>query len=160
MARLSDLKLVYRLWMEAYPYRRVDWRPGTRLSKPLSAARIALVTTAGFSLPDQRPFDPAIRGGDWSFREIPADADLSTLRIGQTSDAFDHRGIEADPNLALPLNRLRELRRDGQIGEVAPRHFSLMGSISAPGRLIKESAPAIAEQLVQDAVDAVLLTPV
>jgi hypothetical protein len=35
-----------------------------------------------------------------------------------------------------------------------------MGSISAPGRLIDRTAPEVARMLVEDAVDAVLLTPV
>jgi len=160
MARLSDLKLAYRLFMQAYPYRRVDWRPGARLVKPLPETRIALVTSAGFYMPDQPPFDPAIRGGDWSFREIPNGADLPALRIGQKSDAFDHSGIEADPNVALPLDRLRELARDGRVGAAAARHYSIMGSISAPGRLMAKTAPAIADRLLQDGADAVLLTPV
>jgi D-proline reductase (dithiol) PrdB len=160
MARLSDLKLAYRLFMQAYPYRRVDWRPGARLEKPLHAARIALVTSAGLSLPDQPPFDSSVRGGDWSFREIPADADLTALHIGQTSDAFDHRGIEADRNLAFPLDRLKELAQEGSVGTVAPRHYSLMGSIAAPGRLMARTAPEIARRLAADRVDGVLLTPV
>ena len=96
MARLTDLKLKYRLLMQAYPYRRIDWRPGTRLSKPLSESRIALVTSAGFSAPGQPPFDASILGGDWSFREIPAITPAGSLQIGQKSDAFDHSGIEAD----------------------------------------------------------------
>ena len=47
MAHLSDLKLKYRLLIQGYPFRRVDWRPGTRLTKPLKEARIALVTQRG-----------------------------------------------------------------------------------------------------------------
>jgi D-proline reductase (dithiol) PrdB len=160
MARLSDLKLGYRLFMAAYPYRHIDWRPGAVLTKPLAESRIALVTSAGFYLPDQPPFDRSIRGGDWSFREIPATADVHELRIGQTSDAFDHSGIEADPNLAFPLDRLRELAEAGLIGEPAARHYSIMGSLSAPGRLVARSAPEIVRRLHQDRVDAVLLTPV
>jgi hypothetical protein len=35
-----------------------------------------------------------------------------------------------------------------------------MGSISAPSRLIESTAPEVAHMLVEDAVDAVLLTPV
>jgi len=27
MANISDLKLAYRIFMKAYPYRRVDWLP-------------------------------------------------------------------------------------------------------------------------------------
>jgi D-proline reductase (dithiol) PrdB len=86
--------------------------------------------------------------------------DLSTLRIAHRSDAFDVRGIETDKNLAIPLDRLKSLAREGVIGEVAPRHFSFMGSIAAPGRLIARTAPEVARALLDDAVDAVLLTPV
>lgn len=160
MAKLSDLKLAHRIFMEAYPYRRFDWRPGAVLRKPLPESKIAVVTTAAFFLPGQPPFDSSIRGGDYSFREILADTDLNALRIAHKSDAFDHSGIESDANLALPLDRLRELKAEGRIGEVAPRHYSLMGSISAPARLVKITAPEIARELQEDRPDAVLLTPV
>lgn len=160
MAKLSDLKLSYRIFMEAYRYRRFDWRPGAVLGKPLERSRIAVVTAAGFHLPGQPPFDRRVRGGDTSFREIPADANLAALRIAHKSDAFDHAGIERDANLALPLDRLRELCAEGHLGGLAPRHFSFMGSISAPARLLSVSAPAVAAALAADDADAVLLTPV
>ena len=160
MARLADLKLAYRLLMQAYPYRHIDWRPGAVLRKPLAEARIALVTSAGFYLSTQPPFDESVRGGDWSFREIPSDAPVQNLLCGQTSDAFDHSGIDADRNLALPVDRLKELAAAGAIGGVAPRHFSIMGSLSAPGRLISRSAPEIGAKLREDGADAVFLTPV
>lgn len=160
MAKLSDLKLKYRLFMQAYPFRRLDWRPGAWLRKPLSEARIAVITTAGFYRPDQDPFDETIGGGDWSYREIPIDTDLKTLHIAHKSDAFDHSGIERDKNLALPLDRLRELEARGAIGPPPHRHFSFMGSITAPDRLIASSAPEVAAKLHDDEADAVLLTPV
>ena len=133
--------------MHAYRYRRLDWRPGAVLQKPLSQSKIAVVTTAAFFRPDQLPFDESIRGGDYSFRDIPVDTDLSTMGIAHKSDAFDSRGVESDKNLALPLDRLRELAAEGKIGYVAPRHFSLMGSISAPARLLKITAPEIVHKL-------------
>jgi D-proline reductase (dithiol) PrdB len=160
MAKVSDLKLAYQVFMRAYPYRRVDWRPGARLRKPLCEARVAVVTTAAFFMPDQPPFDTSIRGGDYSYRIIPVDTDLSTLNIAHRSEAFDARGITSDKNVALPLDRLKSLAKDGIIGSVAPRHFSFMGSIAAPGRLIARTAPEVARMLVEDAADIVLLTPV
>lgn len=160
MARLSDLKLKYRLYMQTYRYRHVDWRPGARLQKPLSQCRIATVTSAAFYAPDQAPFDASVPGGDYSYREISQETSLGTLLIGHKSDAFDQRGIEKDKNLALPLDRLRELKQEGIIGEVAGRHFSFMGSITAPTRLVNITAPEIARKLAEDGVDAVLLTPV
>jgi D-proline reductase (dithiol) PrdB len=160
MAKITDLKFAYQVFMKAYPYRKVDWHPGARLQKPLAEARIAAVTTAAFFIPDQPPFDTTIRGGDYSYRVIPADTDLSTLEIAHRSDAFDIQGITSDKNLALPLDRLKALAEQGIIGSVAPRHFSFMGSIAAPGRLIAQTAPEAAQILLEDKVDAVLLTPV
>jgi D-proline reductase (dithiol) PrdB len=160
MAKISDLKLAYRIFMKAYPYRRVEWHPGARLKKPLSEARVAVVTTAGFFGPTQSPFDTFLRGGDCSYRTIPFDIDLISLSIAHSSDAFDIQGIAADRNLALPLDRLKSLVETRVIGSAAPRHFSFMGSISAPGRLIANTAPEVAGALQEDGVDAVLLTPV
>jgi D-proline reductase (dithiol) PrdB len=85
---------------------------------------------------------------------------VETLEIGQSSDAFDHSGIEADRNLALPLDRLRELVGAGVVGEAAPRHFSIMGSLIAPAQLLSESGPEITRELKEDVIDGVLLAPV
>ena len=160
MATLSDLKLTHRLFMEAYSYRSVDWSPGAVLLKPLTEARVACITTAAFFASGQPPFDTSFRGGDYSYRVLPADVDLTALQIAHRSSAFDVRGIEADKNLALPLDRLKSLARQHIIGTVAPRHFSFMGSIIEPEKLIVETAPEVARELLADSVDAVLLTPV
>ena len=160
MAHLSDLKLAYRLYMAAYRYRQFDWRPGSVLTSPLPQARIAIVTTAALHRPDQPAFDASVKGGDWSYRELSLEVDLASLLAAHKSDAFDHSGVDADANLALPLDRLREFAARHAIGEPAPRHFSFMGSISAPGRLVEQTAPEVAAKLHDDRVDAVLLTPV
>jgi hypothetical protein len=60
----------------------------------------------------------------------------------------------------LPLDRLKSLAAERIIGTVAPRHFSFMGSIAAPGRLIAQTAPEVAQILLEDKVHAVLLTRV
>ncbi|MCB1019781.1 MAG: hypothetical protein KDC27_07620 [Acidobacteria bacterium] len=160
MASLRDLKLSYWAYMKTYRYRSHEWRPGVRLTKPLEQARVAVVTTAALYGPEHEPFDEGFKGGDYTYREIAREADLTSLRIGHRSDAFDSAGLEQDANVALPLDRLAEMARDGRIGEVAPRHFSFMGSIPAPARLTRETAPEAAEKLRADGVDAVLLTPV
>lgn len=160
MANVSDLPLRYRILLRAYPWRRVDPVPLARRSKPLCASRVALVTTAGLVRPLDRPFDPAVKGGDFSFRVIGSDANVRTLVEHHRSDTFDHSGILRDPNLAFPLDRLRELAATGEIGEVAPRHLSFMGSITAPGRLARRTAPEAARLLADDGVDVALLFPV
>lgn len=167
VAQFDDIELVERLFLKGYPFSRYSPRPDdpvsnavTPLRKALDACIVALVTTAGLSLPDQAPFDVTIKRGDSSFRELPADISPQLLEMNQRSWAFDQRGILRDRNLALPLDRLKEMQQRGEIGGVAPRHFSFMGSIVGPSKLIKESAPEVARRLKTENVDVVLLTPV
>jgi D-proline reductase (dithiol) PrdB len=159
VAALNDLKLSHRLFMQAYPFRHVDWSPAARLKRPLSDSTLALISTAGLYLPEQTPFDRAVRSGDCSFREIPTEASVQDLRIGHLSSAFDRAGALADRNLLFPLDRLRELAALGEIGSLSYRHFSFMGAILAPGRLIDETAPQVVAKLQEDRIGAVLLAP-
>jgi D-proline reductase (dithiol) PrdB len=160
MAALEDLKLPHRLFIKTYRFRAVDWWPGARIVKPLSEARVALVSTAGLHLPEQPAFDPAIKGGDASFREVANDVEVERLRIAHRSSAFDQTGALKDRNLVFPLDRFRELVARREVGSLNHRHFSFMGSITAPGRLIAETAPQVAADLWEDQVDAVFLVPV
>ena len=160
MAELNELPLSLRLFLKAYPWRRIEPVPWTPLKKPLGACRLALVSRAGFVLPGQTPFDEILRGGDFSFREIPSDSDVKQFANFHRSEAFDPQGLLQDPNLAFPIDRVRELAGRGRIGSVNRRHLSFMGSITAPGRLIKQTAPEAVGRLVADAVDVALLVPV
>ncbi len=160
MGDLSDFPFKYRLFLKTYRWRCIDPVPWTPLKKPLSDCRLIVVSSAGMVTPDQKPFDNSIRGGDPGIREIPADVDVSTLIETHRSKAFDHTGIKQDPNLAFPIDRLRELNEAGRIGSLNHRHLSLMGSITAPGRLIKKTTPPVVSQLVFDGVDIALLIPV
>ncbi|MGW8180024.1 MAG: glycine/sarcosine/betaine reductase selenoprotein B family protein [bacterium] len=160
MASFSDLSFRHRIFMKTYRYRTFDWSPGTRLKIPIDQAKLALITTAALYLPEQAAFDEKAKGGDYTYREIPRDAVLERLKIGHRSSAFDPTGIQQDRNLAFPLERLKELLEDGIIGGVNKRHFSFMGAITAPGRLVSRSAPEVAKSLLEDHVDIVFLTPV
>lgn len=159
MAHLRELPLTLRIFLRTYPWRRIDPVPWTAPRRPLREGILALVSTAGLVLPGQAPFDATVQGGDWSFREIPDHALGADLIDTHRSDSFDHTGLRADPNLGLPLDRLHELVATGAVGRANRRHFSLMGSITAPGRMVARSAPVIASALEEDGVDAALLVP-
>jgi D-proline reductase (dithiol) PrdB len=160
MATLDELDLPVRLFLKAYPWRRIDPVPWAPLSKPLGRCRASLVSSAGFVLPGQERFSGEVRGGDVSFREIPGDAEAASLIETHRSKSFDHSGVRSDPNLALPLDRFRELVAAGSLGSLNHRHLSFMGSITAPGRLVRDTAPAAARLLAEDGVDVALLVPV
>jgi D-proline reductase (dithiol) PrdB len=162
MANYNDLSLHVRLFMKGYPFSRyaVVPVPCARLEKPVRAARIALVTTGGLRTLEQPDFDHSIKMGDTSFREIPNAIDVRSLVESHRSYAFDHSGIEADANLAFPLDRFRELESENVIGELNQRHFSFMGSIIGPRKLIETTAPQVARCLVDDKADVAFLTPV
>ncbi|MGD9225165.1 MAG: glycine/sarcosine/betaine reductase selenoprotein B family protein [Desulfobacterales bacterium] len=160
MGDLSEFTLKYKLFLKAYPWRRIEPVPWVPLKKPLKDSRAAVVCSAGLVQPGQEPFDDSMRGGDCSFREIPADTDLSALIDTHRSDLYDHSGLRQDPNLVFPLVRLQELVRGGRIGSLNHRHLSFMGSLTALGRLRKKTAPAAVRKLVEDGVDIALLVPV
>lgn len=160
MGDTSEFSLTIRLFLKAYQWRKMDPVPWTPLKKPLSQSKMALVSSAGFVLPDQPHFDGSIKGGDPSFREIPSAVEVKTLVETHRSESFDHTGLQKDPNVGFPIDRVRELAVSGRIGAVNHRHLSCMGSITAPDRLIHNTAPPAVRLLVEDQVDAALLVPV
>jgi len=160
VGEMNEFSLVDRTYLRAYRWRKIDPVPWTPLAKPLSDCRLALVSSAAFVTPDQCAFDGSVRGGDTSFRSIPSDFPSADLIDTHRSDSFDHAGIVGDPNLAFPIDRVRELVEAGRIQSVAEEHISFMGSITAPRRLIRDAAPEIASRLVDGEVDVALLVPV
>lgn len=160
MGELREFSRGLQLFLKAYRWRRLNPVPWTPLRMPLAESRVALVSSAGFVLPEQSPFDESVRGGDPSFREIPSDTPAAELVDTHRSKSFDHRGLALDANLAFPVDRLHELEQAGRIGSVNRRHLSFMGSLTAPGRLVRDTAPRAVTALVEDEVDVALLVPV
>jgi D-proline reductase (dithiol) PrdB len=157
------LDFASRQVMKAWAARQ---RPGvipfTPLTRPLGDCRIALVSTAGVARNDDQPFDQERERrdpwwGDPGFRVIPLGTTEQDVRLYHMH--IDPRFGEADLDVVLPMRRLGELAREGLVGCPAPRHYSTMGYILDPTVLLAETAPAIAEQMRLDRVDAAALVP-
>jgi len=133
--------------------------PFAPLNKPLNRCRVSLVTTGGVHSKDQEPFDMSDKKGDPTYRELPTNISVEELTI--THNYYNHIDALGDPNLVLPLDPLRQLLRQGVIGEIGPRAFSFMGHILDYHlkTLAEETAPQVAEALVADEVDVIFLTP-
>src|SRR5438045_2812901 len=96
MGQLSEFPLAVRIFLKAYRWRKIDPVPWAPLKKPLGHCRLALVSSAGFVLPGQAPFDESIRGGDHTFREIPDDFGIGQLSQSHRSRSFDRAGLRLD----------------------------------------------------------------
>lgn len=131
----------------------VPWSPPP---PSLTDRTVAIVTTTGVHLDADPPFDLESRLGDVTFRRIPADVDPRRLRISHAH--YDTADAERDVNVVFPIDRLRELAAEGRIGGVGPVHYGF-GWIQQPERLVTETAPVVARELVAARVGAVVLTP-
>lgn len=160
MSTISELRLKDQIFVRSYRWRRIDPVPWSPLQQPLSESRLGLVSSAGLSAPGQEAFDVNKKGGDPAFREIPSEVDVQELIENHRSQSWDHRGVEQDKNVAFPIDRARELVEAGRIGSLSDRHLSFMGSITAPGRFVRDYVPQAAEVFVEEEVDVALLVPV
>jgi D-proline reductase (dithiol) PrdB len=159
-----DLDVRFRRWLKLIAEmhdganftanQAIRWTP---LRKQISECSVALVTTAGVHLKSQPAHDLLNPHGDASFREIPGDTLVSDLAVDHVH--YDTTDANKDPNCVFPLDRLREFVDMDMIGSVAPKHYGFMGFIP-DGRLLRDTtAPIVAEQLLAQQTDVVVLTP-
>lgn len=131
--------------------------PLHRLTKPISQCRITLLTSGGISMCSMPGFDPMARN-DHRLDAIPLETQASDFQI---HDAYyDHSDAEQDINCQFPIDRLREMVVNGEIGSLAPRFWSgFMGRIYNRSKVIQESAPAFVAELKRDEVDLLIAVP-
>ena len=155
MPRLEDLSDTARQGHLNFPAMEHDDAPFAPLGKPLPAAKLALVTTAGLHLRGDAPF----ASGDQTYRVIPSSSAAADIIQSHTSIGFDRTAIMRDINVTFPIDRLRELVDRGTLGELSARFYSFLGANRDPKRIIEETGPEVAGKLLDEGVDAVLLTP-
>ncbi len=137
------------------------WAP---LAKPLSEAKIALVTTAGINARGLEPpfnYERERRKPNWgdpSFRVLPRDLRQDQVQTGHLH--INNEDIDRDFNVAIPIGRALELEAGGVIGAVAETNYSFMGYQPDTREWSGTYAPEVARRMTAEGVDAVLLTPV
>ena len=144
------------------PYRWAHYvdAPFQPLRKPLSQSRVAIVTTAA-------PFDPA-KGDQGPGANYNGGAKFYSVYDGDTSKSHDVRISHVaydrvhtsadDSGTWFPLPQLQRLKREGKIGEVAPRFFGAPTNRSHRVT-IETDAPEILARCRTDGVDAAVLVP-
>lgn len=156
MVRLSDLHESEQEHMRA----RAEALPAIPKAPwiapvPLAEAKVAIVSTAGI----HRKTDPPFTIGATDYRIIPGDADFGELLLSHISANFDRSAYQQDPNISFPLERLREMEDDGEIGSVASWHYSFMGAMPNPMNF-EAAGTEVGSMLAADGVDVALLIPV
>lgn len=155
MPRLDRLPQMNRNTLLTFPAQLNDSSPFVALGKPLSACRVAIVTTAGLHRRSDRPFGP----GEQTARAIPADTPASEIVQSHTSLGFDRVAIMRDLNVTFPIDRLRDLVARGALGGLGPNNYSVMGALRDTARIEAETGPDLGRRLREDGTDAVLITP-
>ena len=153
MTRLTDLApdQAKRLAeVECPEFETRPWVTGPALSR----RRVVIVSSAGLVLRGEDPF----RGRDPHYQAIPATMRPEDLLCSHISINFDRTGLQEDWNVAVPIERLRELAAEGTIGSMADTHYSFMGATDPLE--MERYARELAGRLKQDNVDSVLLAPV
>jgi len=149
-----------------------DDGPFAPLRRPVASSRVALLTSSGHFVAgdDPQPFGvEAMTQEEAESRileflcarpelsSISRDTPDQELRVRH--GGYDVRAARADPNVAFPLARMRELAAAGKIGELAGEAYSFVGAASQL-RLRKEALPPWIARLQSAGVEAALLVPV
>lgn len=153
MARLEDLPGSLRSRLEQLECAEFEHAPWVS-PKPICERRIAIVSTAGLQRRGDHPFDL----GNADFRVIPSETPARDIVMSHISTNFDRSGFQVDLNVALPVDRLRELADDGTIASVADYHYSFMGATDP--MLMRPHAERMIELMKDDGVDTALLVPI
>ena len=95
--------------------------------------------------------------GRSSYRILPRTATEHDVKLYHLH--IHPRLAEQDLNTILPLQRLLELEKRGEIGRAAANHYSFMGYILQPQVLLEESVPAMIQHMRRDGVNVVILVP-
>jgi D-proline reductase (dithiol) PrdB len=136
--------------------------PWTPMSKPLSRATMAMVTSAGISLKSDPPFDMEIEKreptrSDLSYRAIPRETREGEIHVNHLHINTNH--IKQDINVILPLARMVELENGGIVGKLAPTSFSFYGFQWQNTDFLNKAIEPMARVMKGEGVEAVLLTP-
>jgi D-proline reductase (dithiol) PrdB len=140
-------KRMVQTWIKLEAPRPIPW---ISLMKPLSACKVALISSGGIALETDIPFDQEGERqnpwwGDPTHRVIPRGTKSEEIKLYHLH--VDPCCVETDLNSLLPIDRLVELEAAGEIGKAAPSHYSFMGYNLQPKILLEETTPKIIHNL-------------
>ena len=123
--------------------------PRHKLNRPLSEARVGLLSTAGAHPRDEKPI-PA----SGPSRAIPIDTEIAFHHIG-----YDTKRPAEDPEVVWPVRTLQRLAEQGVIAAVSRLAVSTMGAVFDGQVVLDRHVPVAVDRFRRDRVDLVMLVP-
>jgi len=146
--------------------------PFQALAKPVAESRLGLLTSSGHFVKGEDPEPLGVKNmtQDEATRRVfdflKEEPQLSSIPIDIPPElmhvrhgGYDICGSERDFNSTLPIQRLRELEKEGAIGELVSPVYSFVGACSQK-RLLTKTGPRWIALLQEQNFDAMLLVPV
>ncbi len=150
-------KLYGEKYLTEYPmpdFDRVEPNPAV---KDLSKVKIALVTSGGIvpkNNPDKIESSSASKYGKY---DIANRMELTGEDYETAHGGYDPVYANEDPNRVLPVDVLRDLEKEGLIGQLHRYFYTTVGNGTSVANS-KAFAEDFAKELVADGVEAVILT--
>ncbi len=125
--------------------------------KDMKHAKVAVVTSGGIvpvGNPDRIESSSATKYGVYSIegKDTMSPEEFMTIHGG-----YDRAFVLNNPNLVVPLDALRQLEKEGEIGELNNYFIATTGTGTSIGNA-KGFGEQFSKKLVADGVDAVILT--
>ena len=150
-------KLAGEAFVSELPIPYIERVPVAAAIKDLSKAKVAIVTSGGIvpiANPDRIQSASATRWGRYDVTGLQAleGGVYKTIHAG-----FDPAAADADPNVIVPIDAMRQYEKEGRIGSLHPYFYSTVGTGTTEAeaaRMAREIIPFLQE----DNVDAIILT--
>ena len=140
-----------------YPMPTFDRVEPNPAIKDISKAKIALVTSGGIvpkGNPDHIESSSASKYGKY---DISGVNDLTSEKYETAHGGHDPVYANEDADRVLPVDVLRDLEKEGKIGELHRYFYSTVGNGTSVANA-KKFADEFSKELIADGVDAVILT--
>ena len=140
-----------------YPMPVFDRVPPNPAVKDISKVKVAVVTSGGIvpqGNPDRIESSSATKYGIY---DITGLEEMTKDKFMTIHGGYDRAYVLENPNLVVPLDVLREMEKEGVIGELANYFITTTGTGTSVGNA-KAFGEEFSKKLVEDGVGAVILT--
>jgi glycine reductase len=151
------LKVRGESFVSEVPRPAYDRVPPAKALTDLRTAKIALVTDGGLvpkGNPDRIPIRTASVFGRYEIKGLET---LLPENYEVTHEGYDSVLVRRDPNRLVPVDTVRQLEKEGLVGQLHDRFYSTTG-VASVVEMVRKVGRAIAQELIADGVTGVILT--